>query len=116
MYTLVCISIMKRYLAEEIDNLYRLKFLEYLDRWSIDDSNWLTAGAIATIEPICDKGYEIVREAQKLGPKKSLDVYADVFATFVVLNPSLLAALKLSPIYQAHAAYRASHPMENEHV
>ncbi|MEH2570252.1 hypothetical protein [Bradyrhizobium sp. AZCC 2289] len=108
-YTLVVISIAKRYLACEIDDFYRLKFLEFLDKWARDD-NWLTVDMIAAIEPVCDNGYEIVCEAQKLGAKKSLDVYAEVFPTFAVLNPSLITALKLSPIYQGHAAYRASHP------
>jgi hypothetical protein len=107
--TLVCISIMKRYLAFEIDDFYRLKFLEYLDQWA-RDGNWINVEMVAAIDPICDNGYEIVQEAKKLGTKKSLDVYAEVFPTFATLNPSLIAALKMSPAYQSRAAHRAAHP------
>ena len=55
---------------------------------------------IAAIQPMCEQGYEIVREAQSLGASKSLDVVAEVFPTFAMLNPSLVAALELSPQYQ----------------
>jgi hypothetical protein len=97
-YTLVSISITKRMLEMEIPAEYRLKFLEHLDKRESSDI-WLTAEMIAAIEPICDKGYEIVREAKKLPNGKYLDVYAERFSTFAVLNPSLIAALKMLPTH-----------------
>jgi hypothetical protein len=46
-YTMVVFSTIKRYLAEEdAPTLYRLKFLEYLDKLS---DAWLTAEAVAMI-------------------------------------------------------------------
>jgi hypothetical protein len=39
------------------------------------------------IDPICDKGYEIVREANKLG-RKALDAYAANFVTFAARQTS----------------------------
>jgi hypothetical protein len=98
-YTLVIISVTKRWLKEEMPASYRLEFLEHLDRMAKDD--WLTAEMIAAIEPVCDKGFEIIREAQKLGAHKALDVYAEHCGTFAGLNPSLIAALKQSPSYRA---------------
>jgi hypothetical protein len=97
LYALVVISITKRMLAMEIPAEYRLKFLEHLDKNASRDP-WLNAEMIAAIEPICNKGYEIVREANKLGPK-AIDVYAANFSTFAVLNPSLVVALQMSPTY-----------------
>ena len=55
-----------------------------------------SADMIGAIDPMDDRGMEIVHEAQRLGPK-SLDIFADVFWTFARLNPSLIAALKMSP-------------------
>ena len=44
-----------------------------------------------------DKSYEIVSEARKLDAGKILDVFADHFPTFAVLNPSLITALEMLP-------------------
>jgi hypothetical protein len=99
-YTLVLASLTKRWLAEEMTAEYRMKFLTHLDKMTTRDI-WLTAEMIGALEPMCDRGYEIVREAHKLGANKSLDVFADVFATFAVLNPSLISVLQMSPIHQA---------------
>jgi hypothetical protein len=96
-YTLVLVSLTKRLLEEEMPAAYRLQFLEHLEK--IGDK-WLTAEMVAAVEPVCDKGYEIIREVQKLGAKKALNVYAKHFKTFAGLNPSLIAALKTSPLYQ----------------
>jgi hypothetical protein len=98
LYTLVMMSVTKRMLAMEIPVEYRLKFLEHLDKNATRDI-WINAEMIAAIDPICNKGYEIVREANKLGPK-ALDIYAANFPTFAVLNPSLITALISSPTYQ----------------
>jgi hypothetical protein len=93
-YTLICISIAKRCLEQEISVNYRLRFLEWLDHCADER---LTPEIIALVEPMCSDGYEMVREAMKLGAKKALDVYAkqEVFSAFVALNPSLLDAIKL---------------------
>ncbi len=104
-YTLVMISITKRWLAMELPAFYRLKFLEHLDKMTTGDGAWLTAEMIAAIEPVCDKGHEMVCEANKLGDK-ALDAYAKFFSTFAVLNPSLIAALKNSPRYAPQYAAR----------
>jgi hypothetical protein len=106
-YTLVSISVTKRMLEQKIPTAYRFKFLEHLDGMTTKSESWLTAEMIAAVEPICDKGYEMVREAQKLGGHKALDAYAEFFSTFAVLNPSLLAALILSPSYR-NVAERAA--------
>jgi hypothetical protein len=58
---------------------------------------WLTNDMVAAIEPMDDQGYALASEARKLDAGKILDVFADHFATFAVLNPSLIAALKMMP-------------------
>jgi hypothetical protein len=95
-YTLVLSSLTKRLLAEEMPAAYRMQFLEHLEKMGTREP-WITAEMIAAIEPMCDKGYEIVQEAQKLGANKALDAYAKFFSTFAMLNPSLIAALQQSP-------------------
>ena len=74
----------------------RLQILEGLE---VDDLDrfWLTNDMVAAILPMDDKSYEIVSEARKLDAGKILDVFADHFATFAVLNPSLIAALEMLP-------------------
>jgi hypothetical protein len=93
-YTLVMASEVKRLLVEGMPMEYRLKFLEHLDK--MVDRAWLTAEMIEAVEPMCDKAHEIALEAKKLPKGKFLDVYAQNFSTFAVLNPSLLTALKMS--------------------
>jgi hypothetical protein len=67
---------------------------EYLEKFT---DAWLTAKAVAMIEPMRDDGYEIVKEARKLGCQKAFDPFAkhEVFSAFVALNPSLMAAITL---------------------
>ena len=93
-YTLVFISLVKNLLTKEMPANYRLRFLEWLNDCA--DAR-LTPEIIALVEPMCDDGNEMVREAMKLGAKKALDVCAkhEVFSAFVALNPSLLHAIKL---------------------
>jgi hypothetical protein len=97
-YTLVIISETKRWLAHELSAAHRLRFLEFLDRCT---DNVLTAEAIASVEPMCDEAYEMVKEARKLGADKALDVFArwDVFNAFIALNPSILIAIKMPRRY-----------------
>ena len=97
--TLVLASLTKRLLEDEMPANYRLQFLEHLEKM-VRGSGGLTEEMIAAVQPMCEQGYEIVREAQSLGASKSLDVVAEVFPTFAMLNPSLVAALELSPQYQ----------------
>jgi hypothetical protein len=95
-YTLVFVSLVKRLLVDEMEPAYRLRFLEWLDKCA---DTWLRPDMVAVIEPMCADGYEMVREAQKLGAGKMFDVFArwEVFNAFVALNPSILAAIKLPP-------------------
>jgi hypothetical protein len=98
-YTLVFVSLVKKHLAEDIPAYYRLKYLQWLE---IRDEACFSPEVIAAVEPMCDDGYELLRETMKLGAKKGFDMIAswEVFSAFVALNPSLLAALQQSPCYQ----------------
>jgi len=89
-YSLVMIAVTKRFLTTKLPTETRLKLLEFLEREEA------SGFAVAMVQPICDDGYAIYREAQKLGAHKALDVYAswDVFNALVALNPSLLDAIK----------------------
>jgi hypothetical protein len=93
-YTIVNISLSKRLLQYDMPAMERLKILQSLEVCDADRF-WLTPEMVAAIEPMDDKGNEIVSEAGKLGAGKILDVFAEHFSTFAVLNPSLLAALKM---------------------
>lgn len=92
LYTIVMISVVKRYLTMEIPEYYRLKLLEWLEKESIE---WGQAN-IAAVDAMCDSAFEMVKEARKLGTKKEFDTYArpDVFNAFAALNPSLLKAIR----------------------
>jgi hypothetical protein len=98
-YTLVLASITKRVLQMQPPDEWKLQFLGHLEKMSHGEQ-WLTAEMIAAVEPMDDKGEEIAREIRKVGPMKALDVYADTFTVFATLNPSLVAALKMSPLYR----------------
>jgi hypothetical protein len=91
-YCFVYISLVKRLLMKELSAEWRLQFLEWLEK----EAREFGADVVTTIQPMCDDGYEIVKEAQKLGAKKTLDVFAqrDVFRAFCTLNPSLVEAIK----------------------
>jgi hypothetical protein len=108
-YTLVLASFTKRLLAEEMPDSCRIEFLQHLDKMTKDESaNWLNSDMIAALEPMCDRGYEMVLEAQKLGPKKALDAYAKFFPAFAALNPSFIDILKMSPMYRYYFEREAS--------
>ena len=94
-YTFVFISYVKHLLAGDLPMDYRLKFLQWLDD---RNERWERPEIIAAIEPMCEDGYQLLRETMKLGSKKSLDVIAswEVFNAFVALNPSLLTAIKMN--------------------
>lgn len=94
-YTLVFISLVKHLLAQDLPTDYRLKYLQWLDR---RNERWEQPHIIAMIEPMCEDGYQLLRETVKLGPKKYFDVIAswEVFNAFVALNPSLLSAIKMA--------------------
>jgi hypothetical protein len=95
-YTLVFISLVKRMLSMEIPQNYRLQYLEWLDR-----DRDITPEMIGAVNRMCVDGYELLREAQKLGAKKALDVISrlEVFTAFVALNPSVLAAIKMRQVF-----------------
>lgn len=104
-YTLVMISLTKRVLAEQMPASYRVQFLDHLEKMGSQDQ-FITPDVISAVEPVCDKGYEMILEAQKLGAAKALDAYAEFFPAFAALNPSLMASLKLSPMYQERSEYQ----------
>jgi len=109
-YTLVVVSLLKRWLAEDIPAEYRLKFLEWLDRMATGPDIWLTADMIAAVEPICEAGEEMYFEAAKLdrgkpGQPGMFEALAKFFPTFAVLNPSLMTAIELEP--RRHGCFRA---------
>ena len=93
--TMVVISETKRLLSMKLSAEHRLRFLEFLD--SCTDT-FLTAEAVSIIEPMSDEAYEMVKEARRLGAAKALDIFArwEVFNAFILLNPSLLTAIKMS--------------------
>ena len=103
-YTLVLISLDKRLLQDEMPAWERLAILERLCKVPYSDRLWLTPEMVAVVGPMDDKGYEIVNAARKLEPGKILDVFAEHFATFAVLNPSLIAALEMKPGCRTKAA------------
>jgi hypothetical protein len=78
----------------------RLRLLERLNGLTDD---WFTADMLAGIEPMCDTGYAIFKEAKSVDAAQdnthcqaSLEVLArlKVFRHFCTLNPSILAAIK----------------------
>jgi hypothetical protein len=93
-YTLVLASVTKRVLQMQLSEEWRLQFLSHLEKML---DTWFTPEMMAAIEAMDDRGEEIAAEIRKVGPQKALDVYADTFVAFASLNPSLIAALKLSP-------------------
>jgi hypothetical protein len=110
-YTLVLASVVKRALRGEMPENYRLQFLGHLEKMTQgENANWLNSDMIAAIDPMDDKGEEIATQIRKVGPQKALDVYADTFALLASLNPSLIAALKLSPKYLARRETSAGVP------
>ncbi|WP_441232682.1 hypothetical protein [Bradyrhizobium sp. 1200_D9_N1_1] len=91
-YTLVLASLAKRALAGEMPNNMRLEFLQHLDRMT---DMWVTPEVIAMVDPMDERGYQLSREAAKLGYRgrpSALDIYAQKFEIFAALNPSLQRA------------------------
>ena len=78
----------------------RLALLEKLNGMTDD---WFSADLLAGIEPMCDAGYAIFKEAKSLDPPQD-DTHCDasfnvlatpsVFRHFAQLNSSILAAIK----------------------
>ena len=102
-YALVIISVVKCGLTLDTPAAYRMEFLDRLDRMVNGDNNtWLTAEMVAAIDPMCDAGMEMFREAAKLdrgkpGRPGMLDALAKFFPAFAVLNPSLMTAIEMEP-------------------
>ena len=97
-YSLVLISLTRRLLARDMPARERLEFLEQLE--PAPDERWLTLNMISAVEPMDEKGLALAGEAMKLG-KRGLDMFAEHFATFAVLNPSLVTALQMIPGHRA---------------
>jgi len=101
---IVQVSLVKNLLADdELPTGYRFKFLSWLDKRDCErpGAQWndarLTREAIAAINPMCESGFELLREIMKLPKSDRLDAIArkDVFFAFVALNPSLATAVKM---------------------
>ena len=109
-YTVIIVSVIKRTLAQDIPAEYRLKFLNRLDGMvssGPDGYAWLTADMVAAIEPMCDRGDEMFREASKLdrgrpGQPAMFAALDKFFPAFAVLNPSLMTALEMEPRRSGH--------------
>jgi hypothetical protein len=94
-YALVTISLLKRHLREEMSPETRIQFLESLEFWEAD----LGADLVEAIEPMCDRAYQILTEALKIGGTASaVDFFTDRFSTFAALNPSLIGSMKAASI------------------
>ena len=100
-YALILAALTKRVLlAKDLKPHDRLELLERLDR--VTDRSFSPA-VIAVIEPASDVESAIVHEAHSLDPPNnqrcgaSFDVLTSqrVFCNFLMLNPSLLAAVKM---------------------
>jgi hypothetical protein len=92
-YILISVSLTKHALQMEMPNEMRLRFLEYLEKFT---DNVLTPAVIAMVEPIDEKGLELWNEIKKLGygmsPPNVFDALYRKFDVFAALNPSLQAA------------------------
>jgi hypothetical protein len=92
-YTLVLASHLKWVLRAELSPQWRLEFLDHLEKM-VDGT--LTPAVLALVEPIDEKGLEILDEARKLGygplPPNLFTVLAQKFEIFAQLNPSLQRA------------------------
>jgi hypothetical protein len=95
-YTMVFVAHVKRALVScEMPVGARLQMLEAING-SVD--SYFTAAALAAIEPACDTEAQMIEECLKIEDGKGLDLLAswEVFGHLLALNPSLLAAIKLS--------------------
>jgi hypothetical protein len=92
-WTLVIASHVKWVLRGELSPQWRLEFLGHLEKMT---DSILTPAIIAMVDPIDEKGLEIVEEARKLGygplPPNMFTVLDQKFEVFAALNPSLQAA------------------------
>jgi hypothetical protein len=90
-YSLVLASVTKRELSKrELAPVDRLTHLQDLD--SIVRSG-MTQQMVSVVEPICEDGLALYIEACQAEPKKAIDILAMEFASFAVLNPSLLGSV-----------------------
>jgi hypothetical protein len=71
--------------------------LKCLDGVASGVSGPVTEAAVAAIEPICDRGMQMLLEIFSLPGEKQTQAFArgDVFRILARLNPSLLTALRL---------------------
>jgi hypothetical protein len=100
-WTFIVAALAKRVLRiSGIKPADRLALLEKLNAMTDD---WFTADMLAGIEPMCDTGYAIFKEAKSLDAAQdnkhceaSFEVLArlKVFRHFCALNPSIIAAIK----------------------
>ena len=101
-FTLLVISYIKNVLTtRKMTHGYRLRFLEWLDH-SVDFT--ITPEILETVAPMSDTEMAMVHEAKTLDDKDGPEgtrcaasfkvlTSSEVFADFLALNPSLLAAI-----------------------
>jgi hypothetical protein len=72
----------------------RLRFLNYIARCV---EGFITAEAVAAIEPSCATAVQMMQELQKVPRERRMRAFedGDVFRLLAKLNPSLLGALRL---------------------
>ena len=108
-WNMIAASLFKRFLQGKMDAGLRLRILEGLN--SMADI-YLRPEMVAMIEPMCDTGYEIWKEATTLdrdGDKACMASFRvltspRVFNHFVALNPSIFAAIKWREEYRGNVA------------
>jgi hypothetical protein len=97
LFDLASVAYWKRALTVEMPASPRLTFLD-----AISESAYgpVTPEAVAAIEPMCGKGEAIISEIFSLPIEKQSQAFqkGDVFRLLARLNPSLLAALRLSDV------------------
>jgi hypothetical protein len=99
-FNLLLIALIKRALKCKMSAGERLQILERLNGMT---DGYITPEMLAMIEPAGNTEFEIIKEAQSLDTtadrcEASFAVLTmpDVFEKFLCLNPSLLAAIKLT--------------------
>ena len=93
---LVLVSIAKRWLSEDIEVEFRLRFLEAFERFEKLTNGWLSAETVTMIDPMCDNGIEVWQETRGLVAQERIKVMdrPEVFSVLAALNPSLLSVIR----------------------
>jgi hypothetical protein len=90
---IVVIANTKRVLAMNPPAEFKIKYLEYFDKFT---DRWLTADLIAMIEPLKPQGVSIWDEVKKLGWQEAFNVVSRpaVWSAFTALHPTFETVTK----------------------